>query len=71
MTTRETTALEPGVVDHKIYVRGLGMRAETFGAGWHALIFGRQKLNLHEAAGAPILPRATSPAPGSADSLSC
>ena len=49
------------------YVRGLGMRAETFGAGRRALVFGRQKLNLHEAEGAPILPRAASPAPGSAD----
>src|SRR4051812_21506475 len=49
------------------YVRGLGMRAETFGTGRRALVFGRQKLNLHEAAGAPILPRASSPAPGSAD----
>jgi catechol 2,3-dioxygenase-like lactoylglutathione lyase family enzyme len=49
------------------YVRGLGMRAETFGASRRALVFGRQKLNLHEAKGAPILPRATSPAPGSAD----
>jgi catechol 2,3-dioxygenase-like lactoylglutathione lyase family enzyme len=42
------------------------MRAETFGAGRRALVFGRQKLNLHEAEGAPILPRAASPAPGSA-----
>ena len=49
------------------YVRGLGMRAETFGAGRRALVFGRQKLNLHEAEGAPILPRAAFPAPGSAD----
>jgi catechol 2,3-dioxygenase-like lactoylglutathione lyase family enzyme len=49
------------------YVRGLGMRAEIFGASRRALVFGRQKLNLHEAEGAPILSRATSPAPGSAD----
>jgi catechol 2,3-dioxygenase-like lactoylglutathione lyase family enzyme len=49
------------------YVRGLGMRAEIFGASRRALVFGRQKLNLHEAEGAPILPRAASPAPGSAD----
>jgi catechol 2,3-dioxygenase-like lactoylglutathione lyase family enzyme len=49
------------------YVRGLGMRAEPFGASRRALVLGRQKLNLHEAEGAPVLPRATSPAPGSAD----
>ena len=49
------------------YVRGLGMRMETFGIGRRALVFGRQKLNLHEAEGAPILPRAAQPAPGSAD----
>ena len=49
------------------YVRGLGMREEAFGAGRRALVFGRQKHNLHAAAGAPILPRAARPAPGSAD----
>lgn len=49
------------------YVRGLGMRDEVFGAGRHALVFGRQKINLHEAAGEPILPRATHPMRGSAD----
>lgn len=49
------------------YRRGLGMRDEVFGAGRHALVFGRQKINLHEAAGEPILPRATHPTRGSAD----
>ncbi|MDT8331062.1 VOC family protein [Roseomonas gilardii] len=49
------------------YVRGLGMREEVFGGGRVALCFGRQKFNLHEAAGAPILPRAANPMPGSAD----
>jgi catechol 2,3-dioxygenase-like lactoylglutathione lyase family enzyme len=49
------------------YVRGLGMREETFGGGRRALVFGHQKFNLHEAAGAPILPRAACPAPGTAD----
>ncbi len=44
------------------YCRGLGMRDEVFGAGSHALVFGRQKLNLHEAQGEPILPRAAVPA---------
>jgi hypothetical protein len=34
MTTQETTALEPGVVDHKIYVRGVGtVREETIKGG--------------------------------------
>ena len=49
------------------YVRGLGMREEVFGGGRVALSFGRQKFNLHEAAGAPVLPRAANPTPGSAD----
>ena len=49
------------------YVRGLGMREEVFGGGRVALCFGRQKFNLHEAAGAPVLPRAANPTPGSAD----
>ena len=34
MTTQETTPLEPGVVDHKIYVRGVGtVREETIQGG--------------------------------------
>jgi hypothetical protein len=34
MTTQETTALEPGVLDHKIYVRGFGtVREETIKGG--------------------------------------
>jgi catechol 2,3-dioxygenase-like lactoylglutathione lyase family enzyme len=49
------------------YVRGLGLREQTFGDGRHALLFGRQKFNLHEAAGEPILPRAAYPTKGSAD----
>ena len=49
------------------YTRGLGMRHEEFGSGRHALVFGRQKLNLHECHGQPILPRAATPAPGTAD----
>lgn len=49
------------------YVRGLGMREERFGAGRLALSFGRQKINVHVASKAPILPRASHPAPGSAD----
>jgi hypothetical protein len=34
MTTQETTSLEPGVLDHKIYVRGFGtVREETIKGG--------------------------------------
>jgi hypothetical protein len=34
MLIRETTPLEPGVVDHKIYVRGIGtVREETVRGG--------------------------------------
>ena len=49
------------------YTEVLGMRAEEFGAGRVALVYGTGKINLHEAAGAPILPRAKEPTPGSAD----
>ena len=48
------------------YRRALGMRPETFGQGRTALHFGRQKINLHPAAG-PFQPHARTPAPGSAD----
>jgi catechol 2,3-dioxygenase-like lactoylglutathione lyase family enzyme len=44
----------------------LGMRGETFDDGRHALRFGAQKMNLHQA-GAEIEPHALNPAPGSAD----
>jgi hypothetical protein len=27
--TQETTALEPGVIDHKLYVRGIGTALEV------------------------------------------
>jgi hypothetical protein len=34
MLIRETTPLEPGVVDHKVYVRGIGtVREETVKGG--------------------------------------
>ena len=52
------------------YTRAFGMRFETASTGRHALTFGRDttgKLNLHESAGEPILPRAGRPTPGSAD----
>lgn len=48
------------------YSRVLGMEEVVFGAGRRALVFGRQKINLHSA-GAPIAPHAASPTPGSAD----
>jgi catechol 2,3-dioxygenase-like lactoylglutathione lyase family enzyme len=48
------------------YTRVLGMRAETFGEGRRALVFGRQKVNLHQA-GREFSPRAAHATPGSAD----
>lgn len=47
------------------YTHVLGMRAETF-EGRHALHFGRQKINLHEA-GREFEPKALRPTPGSGD----
>ena len=49
------------------YVRGLGLTEQHFDDGRVALLFGQNKLNLHEAAGEPILPRAARPTAGSAD----
>ena len=49
------------------YVRGLGMMEDVFGAGRRALRFGRQKINLHPANEAAILPRAARPGAGTAD----
>ncbi len=52
------------------YTRALGMNAEKFhpadGSTRHALKFGAQKINLHDAA-APFAPHAARPAPGTAD----
>jgi catechol 2,3-dioxygenase-like lactoylglutathione lyase family enzyme len=48
------------------YSRVLGMEVVTFGAGRKALVFGRQKINLHEA-GQEFEPKAAHPTPGSAD----
>jgi catechol 2,3-dioxygenase-like lactoylglutathione lyase family enzyme len=48
------------------YVKALGMEEITFGAGRKALIFGNQKINLHEA-GHEYEPKACRPTPGSAD----
>lgn len=44
----------------------LGMEVVTFGEGRRALVFGRQKINLHEA-GREFEPKADRPTPGSAD----
>ena len=43
-----------------------GMRPVTFGEGRHALMFGDQKINLHQA-GREFEPKAATPLPGSAD----
>ncbi|WP_462384366.1 VOC family protein [Pseudomonas sp. Marseille-QA0892] len=48
------------------YARVLGMQAVTFGAGRKSLVFGQQKINLHEA-GREFEPKAATPQPGSAD----
>jgi catechol 2,3-dioxygenase-like lactoylglutathione lyase family enzyme len=48
------------------YERVLGMRGVTFGDGRHALAFGDQKLNLHEA-GREFKPNAAAAAPGAID----
>jgi catechol 2,3-dioxygenase-like lactoylglutathione lyase family enzyme len=48
------------------YVRVLGMREIVFGAGRRALVFGEQKINLHER-GKEFEPKAMRPMPGSAD----
>src|ERR687897_1628000 len=44
----------------------LGMDPVVFGEGRHALAFGTQKINLHEA-GREFEPKASVPTPGSAD----
>ncbi|HPX61651.1 MAG TPA: VOC family protein [Deltaproteobacteria bacterium] len=48
------------------YTKVMGMTVETFAAGRKALIFGQQKINLHEANN-PLKPHAKHPSPGSAD----
>lgn len=50
----------------RFYERILGMERRRFGDGRTALHFGRQKLNLHEAA-RPIDPNVRHATPGSAD----
>src|SRR5215213_428485 len=48
------------------YTRVLGMEVTTFGSGRRALVFGNQKINLHQA-GREFAPKAQAPTPGSAD----
>lgn len=48
------------------YESVLGMKAVTFGTGRKALVFGSQKINLHES-GKEFEPKAERPTPGSAD----
>lgn len=48
------------------YSRVMGMEIITFGAGRKALLFGNQKINLHEF-GNEFDPKAEKPTPGSAD----
>lgn len=48
------------------YEQVLGMKVTTFGAGRMALLFGAQKINLHEH-GNEFEPKAKVPTPGSAD----
>src|SRR5919202_4391448 len=48
------------------YKQVLGMEPVVFGEGRHALAFGTQKINLHEA-GRELEPKAAVPTPGSAD----
>ncbi|MNQ48127.1 Virulence protein [compost metagenome] len=59
-----TVADIPRTLD--FYQRVLGMRHETFGNGRHALVFGQQKFNLHQA-GKEFEPKAAHPAPGAID----
>lgn len=49
------------------YCSGLGMEKRVFGDGRVAIHFGDHKFNLHEADGAPILPRARNPVAGGVD----
>ena len=48
------------------YSKVLGMQIVTFGTGRKALVFGEQKINLHQS-GKEFEPRAANPTPGSAD----
>ncbi|WP_181295116.1 VOC family protein [Pseudomonas sp. Q2-TVG4-2] len=60
LTVRDLAATED------FYCRVLGMLAVSFGEGRKALVFGQQKINLHQA-GREFEPKAERPTPGSAD----
>lgn len=60
LTTRDLDACV------EFYTRILGMRLEPFGNGRLALIYGNQKINLHEY-GREFEPKADKPTPGSLD----
>jgi catechol 2,3-dioxygenase-like lactoylglutathione lyase family enzyme len=55
-----------GEATKDFYVRVLGMKLETFGAGRMAFKFGEQKINLH-IRGAEFEPKAHVPVPGALD----
>ncbi len=48
------------------YTRVMGMQVVTFGSGRKTLVFGQQRINLHER-GKEFEPKAIVPTPGSAD----
>jgi catechol 2,3-dioxygenase-like lactoylglutathione lyase family enzyme len=50
----------------RFYSEVLGMQIVSFGEGRKALLFGTQKINLHQA-GQELEPKAALPTPGSAD----
>ncbi|MCF6281717.1 MAG: VOC family protein [Candidatus Polarisedimenticolaceae bacterium] len=50
----------------RFYTQVMGMQEMTFGQGRKALLFGRQKINLHQQ-GCEFEPKAARPMPGSAD----
>ena len=50
----------------RFYCQVMGMQEVTFGQGRKALLFGRQKINLHQQ-GREFEPKAARPMPGSAD----
>jgi catechol 2,3-dioxygenase-like lactoylglutathione lyase family enzyme len=54
----------------EFYARILGMKVIGFGGGRKALLFGSQKLNLHQQ-GKEFEPKAGYPTPGSADLCFC
>jgi catechol 2,3-dioxygenase-like lactoylglutathione lyase family enzyme len=51
---------------YAFYAKVLGTRVVSSGRGRKALVFGRQKINLHEQ-GREVAPKAAHPVPGSAD----